>query len=231
MLTLPRISGHRGSLDTDPENTIRSFRAAVAAGAALVELDLHRSADGELVVMHDATVDRTTDGTGRVNDLDLAAIKTLRAGGEEVPTFPEVLEAIEAPIQVEVKDPAAVEPLVALLRPRPELSERLTLSSFSASTVRELAAALPKFGRGLITSSYDDGLADRCQALGCRVAYVGWENLTAGAVAGLQATGLDVTVWMVHTREQLENAIALGVDEISSNHTAQAMRWLRELSG
>ncbi|GAB2594037.1 glycerophosphodiester phosphodiesterase [Pseudactinotalea suaedae] len=223
----PRISGHRGALAVEPENTIRSFRRAIADGAAVVELDLHRSADGALVVMHDATVDRTTDGTGAVNDLDLAAIAGLSAGGERVPTFPEVLAAVEAPIQVEVKDPLAVEPLVELLADLPESAARLVLSSFSEEIVRRLAAALPGVPRGLITHRYEEGLDARQRALGSSVAYCGWEGLTETAVRSLHEAGLLVTVWPVNTHEEVERALALGVDEISCNDPGEVASWLR----
>lgn len=223
----PRISGHRGSMATEPENTLRSFRRAAKDGAALIELDLHRSADGALVVMHDSTVDRTTDGTGRVNDLELHTIKGLRSGGERVPTFSEVLEAVDAPIQVEVKDPLAVEPLVALLTERPELNTRLVLSSFKDDIVGELAAALPDFRRGLITSGYDDGPLARHRALGSTFAYCGWDGLNAVTVSTLHDAGLEVTVWPVNTRAEVELAVALGADEISCNHPAEVAGWLQ----
>src|SRR5690606_18050568 len=135
----PRVCGHRGSLDTDPENTIRSFRRAIEDGADIVELDLHCSADGALIAMHDATVDRTTDGSGRINDLDLAAIRQLSVAGEPVPIFSEVLEAVDAPIQVEIKDPRAVDPLIALLKTWPEIGQRIVLTGFSDDVLRALA--------------------------------------------------------------------------------------------
>jgi len=225
-----RISGHRVSLTTDPENTIRSCRRAVSYGATVVELDSHRSADGELIVMHDETVDRTTDGTGRVNDLDLATIRTLRAGGEPIPTFLQVVEAIEVTIQVEIKDPLAVEPLIAFLLARPELSSRLVLSSFDDETIRALAEALPEFPRGLITSGYDENITLRSMALGCTSVYTGWDGLSTEAVEALKRHGLAVVVWTVDTPEALEKALALGVDEVSTNRPGEVVTWLRRRS-
>ncbi|MFT4030200.1 MAG: glycerophosphodiester phosphodiesterase family protein [Protaetiibacter sp.] len=223
---LPRISGHRGAAGTAPENTIRSFRAAISDGAGTVELDLQRSADHALIVMHDSTVDRTTGGTGRVNDLELSRIRELRAGGEPVPTFTEVLDAIDAPIQVEVKDPLAVEPLIALLRERPEIGARVVLSGFSEEVLRELAAAVPEVPRGLICRGYDDTLLGRLADLGCEVVYSGWPGLTADAVRALHDAGLSVAAWNVNTREELARALALGVDEISTDHPALVAGWL-----
>lgn len=222
----PRISGHRGLLGAYPENTIGAFRQAIADGAGTVELDLHRSADGALIVIHDDTVDRTTDGTGRVNDLELAAIRRLRTGREPVPEFREVLEAIDAPIQVEVKDPTAVQPLIALLRERPELGRRLVLSGFSEEVLREFAAAVPEVPRGLICRGYDETLLGRLEALGCTVVYSGWPGLSAETVATLHDAGVAVAAWNVNTREELDRALAFGVDEVSTDFPADVARWL-----
>ncbi|MYW19740.1 glycerophosphodiester phosphodiesterase, partial [Streptomyces sp. SID2955] len=100
--------GHRGVMGVEPENTLRSFAAAQRAGLDLIELDLHLSKDGALVVMHDADVDRTTDGSGPIAEKTLAELRALDAGrGERVPVFEEVLEAVRAPLQAEIKDVAA----------------------------------------------------------------------------------------------------------------------------
>src|SRR5215475_8610435 len=86
LVSLPRIIAHRGSMAIEPENTLRSFRRARSDGADEIELDLRLSADGEVVVIHDATVDRTTDGTGRVDAMSLDELRGLDAGlGERIP--------------------------------------------------------------------------------------------------------------------------------------------------
>ncbi|MEU4289900.1 glycerophosphodiester phosphodiesterase family protein [Kribbella sp. NPDC026596] len=103
------ITGHRGALGTEPENTLRSFRRAVADGCDEIELDLRVTADGELVIMHDATVDRTTSGSGEVAVLSYDEVRSLDAGlGEMVPTWAETVAAIDVRFQTEVKAEAAV---------------------------------------------------------------------------------------------------------------------------
>lgn len=90
--------GHRGVMGVEPENTLRSFIRAEQSGMDAIELDLHLSKDGALVVMHDADVDRTTDGNGPIADKTLAELRELDAGGgERVPVFDEVLDAVRAP--------------------------------------------------------------------------------------------------------------------------------------
>src|SRR5690606_38437300 len=111
--------GHRGVMGVAPENTLRSFVAAQEAGLDVIELDLHLSKDGALVVMHDTTVDRTTDGTGLVAERTLDELRALDAGqGERIPLFDEVLEAVRTPLQAEVKDVRAARALAEVMNER-----------------------------------------------------------------------------------------------------------------
>ena len=89
------VVGHRGAAGVLPENTLAGFRYAIELGVDYVECDVHLSRDGQLVVMHDATVDRTTDATGAICDLDFNRIRALDAGeGEQIPTLDEVLALV-----------------------------------------------------------------------------------------------------------------------------------------
>jgi glycerophosphoryl diester phosphodiesterase len=104
------VIAHRGASAHAPENTLAAFRAALAAGADWLEMDVQRTKDGRLIVFHDATVDRMTDGTGRAADLTFDEIRTLRVGaGERVAAFEEVIRlaaSTGARILPEAKDPA-----------------------------------------------------------------------------------------------------------------------------
>jgi glycerophosphoryl diester phosphodiesterase len=96
--------GHRGAAGLEPENTLRSFSRATVEGADAVELDLRLTRDDHLVVLHDAMVDRTTDGSGPAAGMTLEELKRLDAGlGERVPTFEETLEVTDLPIYAELK--------------------------------------------------------------------------------------------------------------------------------
>lgn len=104
------LCAHRGAMDTHPENTIAAFKAAVEAGAQMIELDVWLTKDKKMVVVHDATVDRTTNGTGEILSLTLKEIKKLDAGSwkspefneERIPTFDEVLHVIPKNIWINV---------------------------------------------------------------------------------------------------------------------------------
>ncbi|MBB5789549.1 glycerophosphoryl diester phosphodiesterase [Jiangella mangrovi] len=201
-----------------PENTLASFRRAVEQGADEVELDLRLSADGRLVVLHDETVDRTTDGTGAVADLTFAELQALDAGGEPVPSFESVLDAVAVPLQVEIKAPEAVGPLAALLRERPAELDRISPCSFEPEVVAELVRLFPSTPVGLIASAGSAENVARAAGSGASRVLLGWPGTTRALVASAHRRGLDVSVWPVDTPAQLRAASDLGVDGFTTDH-------------
>lgn len=221
------VTGHRGAMAVEPENTLRSFRRAEQDGADAIELDLHASADGILTVIHDATLDRTTDGSGRIGDHTHRDIAQLDAGrGEHVPTFAEVLEAVDLRIQVEIKDPRVVGPLVRHLRDQPSLRDRLVLSSFDRVALGELRQSLPDHELGLITR---DGRADHvalAAKLGCRYWYPGKRFLYRESVAAATREALAVVTWLVDSAADVQWALGVGVAGISANDPGRVVGML-----
>jgi glycerophosphoryl diester phosphodiesterase len=172
------ITGHRGACGTEPENTLRSFRRAVADGCDEIELDLRVSADGELVVIHDETVDRTTSGSGTVAALTLAELRTLNAGagkriptGAEtaaaderipawaetapavdvrIPTWAEAVAAVDVRIQAELKTEAAVPLLAQSLKSEPTLARRTLVTAFHPELLLAIRALFPDVETGHI---------------------------------------------------------------------------------
>lgn len=142
-----QLSAHRGDVAAAPENTIPAFLSAVAKGAPQIEFDVNMSSDGHLVVMHDATVDRTTDGTGKVTDFTLAELKALDAGswfgpefaGTRIPTLRETLEAIPEGVLCNVHMRNNAEVAVKAARLIQEM-DRLE-QCFLATTLENIAAA------------------------------------------------------------------------------------------
>ncbi len=152
------VIGHRGNRAHSPENTLESMAEAVALGADAIEFDLHVSRDGHLVVMHDPTLDRTTNGAGLVVQRNLAELKTLDAGsnfsrdrgrtfpwrdrGVRVPTFDEVVDAMprELPFIVELKTAGATEHIRTAVR-KHGIARRVIVAGFDAAAVRPLRGA------------------------------------------------------------------------------------------
>jgi glycerophosphoryl diester phosphodiesterase len=172
------VVAHRGASTAAPENTMEAYRLAVEQGADAIELDVHLTADGQLVVIHDETLERTTDGTGAVVGHTMDQIRALDAGatfagvdgsfphrgrGLGVPSLPEVIEWLPAGIGlvIEIKARGAVDEVVRLLREAPDARERASVISFDEQAIersRELDADLPT-GLLLVPSdSFERGL-------------------------------------------------------------------------
>ncbi|MFI5729969.1 glycerophosphodiester phosphodiesterase [Kribbella sp. NPDC051587] len=213
------ITGHRGSLGTEPENTLRSFRRAVADGCHEIELDLRVSADGELVIIHDATVDRTTDGSGEVASLTLAELRSLDAGrGEVIPTWAETIAAIDVRFQAEVKAQAAVPVLAESLRADPSLAARTLVTSFHPEILLAVRRVFPEATTGRIFGRTTPDVLALTREAEATWALCGITGLTSAFVAELQAAGLSVTAWPVPDPTTLDQAVALGVDGVTTDN-------------
>jgi glycerophosphoryl diester phosphodiesterase len=213
--------GHRGVMGVEPENTLRSFRRAEQAGLDQVELDLHLSKDGALVVMHDAEVDRTTDGSGLIRDLTLAEIRTLDAGlGERVPVFEEVLDAVDRPIQAEIKDAAAARALADTLRER-GATGRVSVLSFHDEALAEIHALLPDIPTVLVASVLGPDIVPRAQAVGARLVSLDLTQLNLDVVRRCQAAGIAVMAWTVNTAQDWALARALQLDGAATDLPAE----------
>ncbi|WP_433011531.1 glycerophosphodiester phosphodiesterase [Kribbella sp. CA-294648] len=214
------ITGHRGALGSEPENTLRSFHRAVADGCDEIELDLRVTADGELVVLHDATVDRTTNGTGAVADLPFSVLRSLDAGhGEVVPTWAETVEAISVGFQAEVKAVEAI-PLLAESLKDSALADRTLVTSSSPDVLLAIRDLLPSVETGLIIARTPPvaDILTRTKSAAATWALCGITDLTADAVATLHTHNLRVTAWPVPDPTAYAHAVALGVDGITTDH-------------
>ncbi|MFG2560033.1 glycerophosphodiester phosphodiesterase [Streptomyces sp. NPDC048496] len=199
-------------MGVEPENTLRSFVHAEQAGMDAIELDLHLSKDGALAVMHDAEVDRTTDGTGPIAEKTLAELRELDAGqGERVPVFEEVLDAVRSPLQAEIKDAAAARALAEVMRQR-DLVDRVEVSSFHDEAVAEIAQLVPGVRTVLIASRWKSDVVDRAKAVGAATLALNIRRLTLEVVEQAHAEGVKVIGWVVNTQDHLRLVRALGLD-------------------
>lgn len=205
-------------MGVEPENTLRSFVAAERAGLDLVELDLHLSKDGALVVMHDDDVDRTTDGTGRIAEKTLAELRELDAGrGERVPVFEEVLDAVRTPIQAEIKDVAAARALAEVMLRR-DLVDRIEVTSFHDEAVTEIARLVPGIRTALVASRYGTDVVGRAVEAGAATVCLDLRRLTLEVVEQARAAGLRIIGWVVNTPEHLRLVRALELDGAITDH-------------
>jgi glycerophosphoryl diester phosphodiesterase len=229
---------HQGAGGIAPSNTLTAFRRAADLGAAGIELDVHLSADGAAVVIHDFTVDRTTDGRGRVADLPLAALKELDAGSwfdpafadERIPTLEEVFEAVgwELLINVELKPPLrdtpALEATVVALVRRHKLTDRVLISSFDPRVLHRVRRLAPTLPLGFLYGSrpiswLTRALARLIPGLTTEAIHPHWTLLrSAGAIRRAHARSRRVVAWTVDEPAHMRQLVTWGVDAIITNH-------------
>ncbi|MFE1980254.1 glycerophosphodiester phosphodiesterase [Streptomyces mirabilis] len=210
--------GHRGVMGVEPENTLRSFIAAQHAGLDLIELDLHLSKDGALVVMHDADVDRTTDGSGPIAEMTLAELRALDAGhGERVPVFEEVLDVVRAPLQAEIKDTAAARALAEVIHRR-DLVGRVEVSSFHDEAIAEITRLVPGVRTALIASRYGVDVVDRAVEVGAATVCLNIRRLTLEVVEHARKADLRIIGWVVNTQDHLRLVRALELDGATTDY-------------
>jgi glycerophosphoryl diester phosphodiesterase len=226
------VIGHRGALGLAPENTMAGFEAGLRAGADLIELDVHLTADGQVVVIHDGDVSRTTGGQGRVAEMTLAEIQRLDAGsafatrlaGERVPMLAEVLDwaRTRIPLVVEIKGdpipaPGIEERVVKLLRAHAMLDHAAVIS-FHHPVVRRVKEVDERVATGIL---YQARLADTVAvARAARADSVrpGWAYVTRALVDEAHAAGLVASTWNANDEARAAYLIALGVDSIGSDY-------------
>lgn len=205
-------------MGVEPENTLRSFVAAQQAGLDVIELDLHLSKDGALVVMHDSDVDRTTDGTGAIADKTLEELRALDAGrGERVPVFEEVLDAVKAPLQAEIKDVQAARALAEVMLDR-DLVPRVEVSSFHDEAVAEIARLVPGVRTALVGSRFGTDVVDRAVEVGAATVCLNIRRLTLEVVEQARKADLRVIGWVVNTQDHLRLVRALQLDGATTDY-------------
>ncbi|WP_329407803.1 glycerophosphodiester phosphodiesterase [Streptomyces sp. NBC_00704] len=233
---------HRGGAGAGRENTVAQFRRAVETGYRYIETDVHTTRDGRLVAFHDTTLDRVTDGAGRIADLPWSQVSHARVGGQEpVPLFEELLETFpEVRWNVDLKAEPALRPLLDLIA-RARAWDRVCVGSFSEARV---ARAQRLAGPRLATSYGTRGVLDlRLRSWGLPV----WPRRSAVAaqvpeaqsgipvvdhrfVRAAHARGLQVHVWTVNDPDRMHRLLDLGVDGIMTDHI-DALRKVMEDRG
>lgn len=236
----PIAFAHRGGDADGLENTLTQFRRAVAAGYRYIETDVHTTADGKLVAFHDSTLDRVTDGAGRIADLPWEDVRQARvAGSEPVPLFEELLEELpEVRWNVDAKAEPALRPLLDLIERR-NAWDRVCVGSFSeARLARAQQLAGPRLATsygtrgvlGLRLRSWGIPAALRRSAIAAQVpeAQSGIPVVDRRFVRTAHALGLQVHVWTVNEIDRMHRLLDLGVDGIMTDHIDTLRKVLEE---
>ena len=228
----PLILAHRGGLCDYDDNAVGGFADALARGILGAETDVRLSRDGELVIMHDATVDRTTNGTGRVDEMTVAELAALRLNrsGENVPTFRQFREVYrgrpDVDVEIEMKEhgdempPERLDRYIRLLHD--QAAEALVpgayaFTSFSVPTLERFRALFPDARLGFICAELSEANIAVAAGLRCVRIAPEWNKSGPLSVAKAHAAGLSVNLWCSDSPFVYDTVKAWGADVSTSN--------------
>lgn len=239
-LSLPIIFAHRGASTYAPENTLSAFNLAAEQGADAIELDAKLTTDGEVVVIHDQTLERTTNGKGLVTACSLTELRALDAGswrgaefaGERIPLLSEVFEAVGQKMLINVEltnyltpEDALPEKVVELVR-RHGLEERVMYSSFRSKNLRRVTAIMPDAPVGLLALELFRGLMARSswgQLSSPNIIHPYFTDASARYIAAQHRAGRRVHVWTVNDEAVMRRLFNARVDGIFTDDPLLAM--------
>ena len=245
----PRLFAHRGASGVVPENTIEAFAEGLAAGADRLELDVHSTKDGEIVVFHDNFLDRTTDGIGPIDSWHSDELRRLNAGYHfvdasgnhwrdrhlRIPTLAEVLEEFpDTPLNIEIKadNGSTIERYFDLLD-RYDARDRVLSAAFEDAILERIRTVAP---RAITSLSADevfqffsccmngsfDGYVPPGKALQVPPEHDGIEVVSAAFVAAAHALDMEVHVWTINDEPEMERLLDLGIDGLMSDFPGRA---------
>ena len=215
------VIGHRGAAGYEPENTLRSFRKAIELGVDWIELDVRRTADGHIVVIHDDTVERTTNGRGKVSELNFADLRRLDAGkGEAVPTLQEAIDLAKSgkrKLIIELKLEGLEKDVIDIVE-KNNFTEDCIISSFFYYSIRRVKELRPGIMTAAIASKlpiefhrlHNDFLADTI--------FLRKDIVSRDIVDEAHRDGFLVCVWNIDDSRDVARYADMGVDFISSNY-------------
>ena len=223
---------HRGASGSAPGNTLAAFRKALEIGVDAVELDLHGTADGEVVVIHDSTLNRTTDLQGHINETPLETVQSADAGawfdteftGERVPTLSEALACIgkETIAVLEIKDPLIAKAVVAKIHETETLGTTVVIS-FHTTVLQTIRTLEPRVATGWLIGNSNKhvspiALCQQLGELGSSLLNVNHELITAEFAYEIRRRGIALWCWTVDDLARMREMRAFGVQGITSNY-------------
>jgi len=244
----PEVIAHRGGGGEWPEETIYAFERALKTGVDVLEMDVHRTVDGELVLMHNPTVDETTDGSGEIKQLTLAEIKKLNAAAKwphlnlnlKVPTLEEVFEAfprMRMNIEIKQKEPSLVTPLCHLIH-KYKMADQVLIACGWNSVLREFRIECPDVATSASVLEIAEFEAlDEVFKFGYRpdTDAIQWHSkfvvpvITAGFVKKARDLNLKVHAWTVNDENEMERTIRIGVDGIITDYPSLLLSVLQRV--
>ncbi|MDG5490285.1 glycerophosphodiester phosphodiesterase family protein [Psychroserpens sp. SPM9] len=217
--------GHRGAKAHTAENTIASIEKALDIGVDGIEIDVHRCASGELVVFHDFTLDRMTNGTGEVSKQTLTELKTLKVSAQfEIPTLQEVLEVINRRclLNIELKGSNTALETCRVISQYIDKNEwaidDFLISSFQHHELENVFKTQPKYRIGVLTKASVNDALEFAKTVNAYALHPNYALLTKANVKLAQDEGYKVITWTVNDEESIERMVSYGVDAIISDY-------------
>ena len=250
------VFAHRGGGGLYPENTLGAFEYSAKMGADVLELDVHATSDGTLVVMHDANVERTTDGRGKVSEMTLGEVRKLDAGykfstdggqnfpfrGRQItiPTLEEIFDALPNKtfnIEPKQETPSIIAPLCSLLRTR-KMTDKVIVGSFRQSIIDEFRRECPEIATAaspseateylaLSKSGLSEAYSPPMQALQIPENLGSLSIVTKDFVENAHRKNLKVHVWTINEPDAMQRLISIGVDGIMTDYPDRLLDLLK----
>jgi len=234
----PIIIGHRGACGYAPENTLKSFEKAIALGAEMIEFDVHLCKSGEVVVIHDDTVDRTTNGTGAVQDKTLAELKQLDAGdGERIPTLAELFDHVHhrAQLYVELKGPDTAMPVLSIIeeyiKEREWKYEDFLVASFDHYQLKKIKEKNPYVRIAPITYNMLVGYEEYVKKLQADVIVLCIDTVWGQFFESMEETDLPIYVFTVNTTYEMQRINDKKIEGIITDYPDRIYKFLNKKPG
>jgi glycerophosphoryl diester phosphodiesterase len=244
-----QVIAHRGFSGIAPENTMTAFKKAIEIGADMIELDVMLSKDGELVVIHDKTVNRTTNGKGKVSELSLSDLKKLDAGswfkkhfsGEKIPTLEEVFDLAHGKIQlnIEIKKDAynpyrkkgGVEEKTVKLIEKYNMSSGVLVSSFNPLIIQRIKEFSPEVATAILYRyRINRSLVKGFNNLNVNAVNPGKRFFNKKATQEVHKSDLKINIYTINQKREMKKFIKMGVDGIITNYPDRVFEVLEELN-
>ncbi len=219
------VIGHRGASGIAPENTLASFEKAIRLRVKMIELDVHKCVTGELVVIHDEKINRTTSGKGFVSEMTPGELKKVDAGnGEKIPTLREVLDMVNrrVKINIELKGAGVAAPIVELLNEYEEnhgwKTDDFCISSFDHQQLRQFRELDDSTNIGILYERKPHGFAEMATALRAFSVNISLRTVNLDMVKEIHDSGLEVWVYTVNKSHDFNRLENMGVDAVFTNY-------------
>lgn len=234
------VYAHRGGREWAPENTMAAFRNSLELGVYGIELDVQRCASGELVVIHDHDLDRTTNGAGLIKDCTLPELKRLSAGlwfhpdfrEEKIPLLSEVLTLVDGQVflNIEIKNtpvdyPGIEDDVIELLSDYPHM-EKVVISSFDNRLTKSLHAKQPEWNYAILLDGIPDDIVAMASNVGAKYWHPNYESLLLDVCDEAKAAGMKINVWTVNGDRDWARMLKMQVDGIITDDPEGLIKFL-----